>query len=136
MSSSYSSKLRDARWQRKRLEVMERDNWTCRSCGAAGEGVTLNVHHAYYESGKNPWDYEDDMLFTFCDACHAQIHESINYICKHICAFSIAGINGYKYAAEQRELWERSGELGVFPLGVVMKSFDLFELGKAVNDVR
>ena len=75
MSSSYSSKLRDARWQRKRLEVMERDKWTCRSCGASGEGVTLNVHHAYYESGKDPWDYPDDTLVTWCEDCHKERHD-------------------------------------------------------------
>ncbi len=74
MGSSYSSKLRDARWQRKRLEVMKRDNWTCRSCGASGDGVTLNVHHAYYESGRLPWDYEDESLVTWCEDCHAGRH--------------------------------------------------------------
>ena len=25
---SYSDKLKDPRWQRKRLEIFERDNWT------------------------------------------------------------------------------------------------------------
>ena len=80
MSSSYSSKLRDARWQRKRLEIMERDKWTCRSCGASGEGVTLNVHHAYYESGKDPWEYPDNTLVTWCEKCHKTRHQYQNYI--------------------------------------------------------
>jgi hypothetical protein len=70
MSNSYSSKLRDARWQKKRLEIMQRDNWTCRSCGANGEGVTLNVHHAYYITGRSPWEYPEYSLFTYCEDCH------------------------------------------------------------------
>jgi hypothetical protein len=72
--SKWSSAFRDSRWQKKRLEVMERDKWACRSCGAGGEGVTLNVHHAYYEAGKAPWEYDDDTLVTFCEKCHGNIH--------------------------------------------------------------
>ena len=29
----YSEKLRDPRWQKARLKVLERDNWTCVNCG-------------------------------------------------------------------------------------------------------
>ena len=73
--SKWSSAFRDSRWQKKRLEIMERDGWACRSCGASGEGVTLNVHHAYYESNKAPWQYPDDTLLTWCEECHAFRHE-------------------------------------------------------------
>jgi hypothetical protein len=65
---------RDSRWQQKRLEIMERDGWTCRSCGKSGEGISLNVHHAYYEPGKKPWEYDNEMLFTYCDKCHEFRH--------------------------------------------------------------
>jgi len=75
-SSSYSSKLRDARWQRKRLEIMQRDEFTCKSCGASDkdEGTTLNVHHAYYEKNKNPWEYPEESLTTMCEECHEARH--------------------------------------------------------------
>jgi hypothetical protein len=81
---------RDSRWQKKRLEIMERDNWTCKSCGATGEGVTLNVHHAYYESGKMPWEYEEGMLVTWCDKCHKARHEDTNCLL-HCLAVTKAG---------------------------------------------
>jgi hypothetical protein len=55
---------------------MERDGWTCKSCGASGKGVTLNVHHAYYESGRAPWEYPTETLVTWCEDCHGKIHEA------------------------------------------------------------
>ena len=75
--SKRSSMYRDSRWQQKRLEIMERDNWTCRSCGASGEGVTLNVHHAYYDKGKKPWEYDNHLLVTWCEKCHKVRHEEM-----------------------------------------------------------
>ena len=74
--SKWSSAFRDSRWQKLRLEIMERDGWTCKSCGANGKGVTLNVHHAYYESGRAPWEYPTDTLVTWCEDCHGKIHEA------------------------------------------------------------
>lgn len=71
--SMWSSQYRDVRWQKKRLEIMERDSFTCQSCGKK-ENVTLNVHHAYYEKGMKPWEYDDIMLVTLCEECHTQKH--------------------------------------------------------------
>lgn len=68
--STYREKLKDPRWQRKRLEILERDNWTCCVCGATED--TLNVHHGYYCRGRNPWDYPDDTLWTLCEICHGE----------------------------------------------------------------
>ena len=51
-----------------RLEVMERDNFTCLDCGATDR--TLNVHHTYYLKGRSPWDYEPESLRTLCETCH------------------------------------------------------------------
>jgi 5-methylcytosine-specific restriction endonuclease McrA len=62
----YSEKLRDPRWQKKRLEVMNRDNFTCLACGDSKS--TLNVHHMYYNG--NPWDAHIDSLETLCETCH------------------------------------------------------------------
>ena len=64
---SYSEKLKDIRWQKKRLQVMERDGWKCRDCGAEGE--TLHVHHCHYEKG-GPWETPDNLLMTLCADCH------------------------------------------------------------------
>lgn len=78
--SKWSSAFRDSRWQKKRLEIMNRDKWTCRSCGKSGENVTLNVHHAYYETGKAPWEYLNETLVTLCDKCHKERHDLIRVI--------------------------------------------------------
>ena len=64
---TYSEKLRDPRWQRKRLEIMQRDEFACRACG--NKENTLNVHHLEYSG--NPWDAENDSLVTLCQNCHA-----------------------------------------------------------------
>lgn len=74
--SKWSAAYRDSRWQKLRLEVMDRDGWVCSSCEKGdGDGVTLNVHHAYYEAGKAPWEYDSDTLTTLCEDCHQKIHE-------------------------------------------------------------
>lgn len=66
--SAYSELLKDPRWQRKRLEVMQREKFTCEVCKATN--VTLNVHHGYYEFGLAPWDYDNDTLHCICEVCH------------------------------------------------------------------
>jgi len=65
---TYSEKLKDPRWQKKRLEVLERDHWACVTCGAKQD--TLHVHHLFYFYGKEPWDIPSGFLITLCEACH------------------------------------------------------------------
>ena len=72
--SKWSQAFRDSRWQEKRLLIMQRDEFTCRSCGKK-EGVTLNVHHIYYEKNRAPWEYKDEVLITWCEECHTKRHE-------------------------------------------------------------
>lgn len=69
----YSEKLRDPRWQKKRLEIMQRDNFKCQGCNSKEK--TLHVHHKTYIFGKNPWDYTDTNFITLCFECH-EIEES------------------------------------------------------------
>jgi 5-methylcytosine-specific restriction endonuclease McrA len=64
---TYSEKLRDPRWQRKRLEILQRDNWACLSCGTKTK--SLQVHHVAYRKIE-PWDYPDDLYQTLCEDCH------------------------------------------------------------------
>jgi len=70
--STYSDKLKDPRWQKKRLRVMERDGFKCRDCG--DEKETLHVHHCFYEKG-DPWNTKDDFLLTLCETCHKERQE-------------------------------------------------------------
>lgn len=64
---TYSEKLKDPRWQKKRLEVLNRDNFTCRDCGS--DKKTLHVHHCAY-SGPDPWMASESSLLTLCADCH------------------------------------------------------------------
>ena len=64
----YKEKLKDPRWQKKRLEIMEWDNFTCVDCGSTTK--TLHVHHKTYTFGNDPWDYPDDNFATLCWECH------------------------------------------------------------------
>lgn len=66
--AEYSDQFKDPRWQRKRLEIFERDGWSCQSCGDAES--TLNVHHMRYLGNLDPWDYPNDLLITLCEECH------------------------------------------------------------------
>jgi len=72
--STYQEKLKDPRWQKKRLEIMERDGWQCQHC--KDKLSTLTVHHIYYLGYIDPWEYDDHMMTTLCDKCHNEEHES------------------------------------------------------------
>lgn len=69
---SYFEKLKDPRWQKKRLERLEKSGWACDSCGDAE--TTLHVHHKAYFKGREPWEYEAEQLASLCDSCHSAEH--------------------------------------------------------------
>lgn len=69
---TYSEKLKDPRWQKLRLEILNRDEWTCQYCGAKDK--TLHVHHYAYPKSGNPWDADGGDLNTLCEDCHENTH--------------------------------------------------------------
>ncbi len=69
---TYAEKLKDPRWQKKRLEILSRDNFTCHNCGDTT--LTLHVHHLYYFKDEEPWEAEDMALETLCCECHKIQH--------------------------------------------------------------
>lgn len=71
----YAKQRLDPRWQKKRLEVMERDKWTCQNCQSKDK--TLNVHHKAYVKGLMPWEYENFVLVTLCEECHKAEPDSL-----------------------------------------------------------
>lgn len=68
---TYSEKLKDPRWQKKRLQILDRDEFACKYCG--NENLELHVHHLKYFN--NPWDIENKFLVTICVICHKSEHE-------------------------------------------------------------
>lgn len=69
--SVYQTKLKDPQWQKKRLEILSRDNFTCLLC--KDTETTLHVHHHEYKYGREPWDYADDNFATLCEHCHKEV---------------------------------------------------------------
>lgn len=74
-SEQYLAKLRDPRWQKMRLQVLERDDWACQICSDTES--TLHVHHRYYLGNREPWEYRLDALVTLCELCHKNESEGI-----------------------------------------------------------
>lgn len=67
---TYFEKLQDPRWQKKRLEILDRAGFKCEWCGS--DKFRLEVHHGYYASRFEPWEYADDSLYCLCEHCHGQ----------------------------------------------------------------
>lgn len=63
---NYSDKLKSPKWQKKRLEVLSRDSFTCKCCG--DQETELHVHHLKYT--KEPYDAPLIDLQTLCKHCH------------------------------------------------------------------
>lgn len=70
--SSYSDRLKDPRWQRRRLEILQRSDFSCEACEAKDK--ILHVHHKLYRKGAMPWEYEDHELQALCEKCHEEEH--------------------------------------------------------------
>ena len=63
---TYSEKLKSPLWQKKRLEILNRDNFTCVHCGDTE--TELQIHHLRYT--KEPYDAPNEDLQTLCKHCH------------------------------------------------------------------
>lgn len=74
---TYSEKLRDPRWQKLRLKILERDNWKCRLCGT--DAKNLQVHHVVYRK-LEPWGYPEYLYQTLCEDCHETRHDAVDSI--------------------------------------------------------
>lgn len=75
---SYQETLRDPRWQKRRLKILERDDWKCVECGAGDK--TLHVHHSYYDDAADgPWDYPLASLMTLCEECHSNEERDLEW---------------------------------------------------------
>lgn len=105
---TYYEKLKDPRWQKKRLEVMEHNEFACEVCG--DNESPLNVHHKEYFKGQEPWEYEIRQLSCLCEDCHEETHDNLDilkFVCSYLyldgpanreeVAFLIGGYSGIEY---------------------------------------
>ena len=70
---TYGEQLRHPLWQRKRLEKLSAEDWTCECC--MGKEITLHVHHKHYVKGRMAWEYPNGELAVLCENCHESAHE-------------------------------------------------------------
>ena len=68
----YHEQIKHPLWQKKRLEVLELNEFKCSEC--SNETEELNVHHPFYKRGAMIWDYEAEELQCLCKTCHAKNH--------------------------------------------------------------
>ena len=67
--ANYTELLNSPKWQKKRLEILQRDEFKCCYCGDTE--TELHIHHLQY-NGK-PWQIENEHLITLCMDCHRLI---------------------------------------------------------------
>jgi len=91
--SFYQEQLKLPAWQKKKGEILLRDNYTCTQCKATDK--TLAVHHLEYLGSIAPWDYPNDMLTTLCEDCHDK-ELGRTYLEKHLS--TTLKMNGFLYA--------------------------------------
>lgn len=63
----------DPVYKRFRLEVLERDKFTCQMCNKKGRRARLNVHHVIKWSSASTLRYDIDNGITLCRDCHKDI---------------------------------------------------------------
>jgi len=73
--NKYREKLEDKRWKEFSRSIKERRGGGCQSCRRTDLG--LQVHHIFYETGRDPWDYGDEDVVVLCGPCHKELHEQL-----------------------------------------------------------
>lgn len=73
--TKYRDKLNSQEWRSFAAEEKQKQGGYCRACKRAD--VALQVHHIFYESGREPWHYKSDELVVLCDGCHKELHEQL-----------------------------------------------------------
>lgn len=79
----YADQLKSPKWQRRRLEILQRADFMCEMCGT-GER-TLHVHHRRYSGRRTAWEYGDHELVALCDECHVKAHATKEVIDRIAC---------------------------------------------------
>lgn len=86
---TYAEQLKSPKWQRRRLELLQRSNWRCQSCGDTE--TELHVHHLSYEAPNAAWQYPDENFQVLCSTCHDLTHVDRDKLLK-FCNFHSIGL--------------------------------------------
>lgn len=72
MEKDFAETYDTVEWSKKRLHVLQRDDWKCQLCGKPGN----QVHHRNYRncSDNKCFNCPEEDLITLCDECHATLH--------------------------------------------------------------
>jgi hypothetical protein len=102
----YGQLLTTYEWSIKRHEILNRDKHQCQECKHTSSSSELRVHHKKYTDGSLPWEYNNDMLITLCEECHAKEHDKENHPAKFRKGMSEYIKNGLGFGQEslKREL--------------------------------
>ncbi len=92
-NKNYSELLKSPLWQKKRLEILNRDNFTCQVCGDTE--TMLSIHHKKY-TAKNIWEEPIENLSTVCKHCHFIVHQDDNIFDKNKQRFFNGSVKAYK----------------------------------------
>lgn len=66
---NYLEKLKSPKWQKKRLEILQRDEFKC--CYCNDTETELQIHHLKYT--QEPWQAPNKDLITLCKHCHSLV---------------------------------------------------------------
>jgi len=69
---TYYEQIKSPLWQRKRLEVLEANDFQCQTCLSVDE--ELHIHHPLYRRGAMIWEYKVSELQCLCHKCHKEVH--------------------------------------------------------------
>ena len=62
-------------WEKKRLEILERDNYECQVCKEGGGfAPATTVHHLKHLEDRPDLALDNDNLVSVCAACHNREH--------------------------------------------------------------
>lgn len=101
---TYQEQIKHPEWQKKRLEVLEANSFTCEDCGATEK--QLHVHHPYYKKFALIWEYDVSELMCLCNECHENYHSVTNGIKAMIATMNLTQLSrlgGYATALLGRD---------------------------------
>lgn len=117
---TYAQKLKDPRWQKRRLHILEQRGWKCERC--RDDKTTLHVHHKKYRG--EPWDALDNDLEVLCEPCHSGQHGKRNKTKRFsvYCAGKI-GISDWRHSLFDLQFGEGYESLWASDDGLIQVSY-------------